>query len=88
MSVLELKPNTSQKSFYNKALILFDPYYIELTSYNLKVATFEKATLKLKIKGFYSKTTLKHLKAFITYLNNDYGLSLDNSSLNNMKKYL
>jgi len=59
----------TQKDFYNKARIEAEADTISLISYATKVATYNTATKSLAIKGFYSNTTTRHLKAFIDYLN-------------------
>jgi hypothetical protein len=70
MYVLELKP-TSQKSYYGKAIIVGVEHSVMLKSYDSFVATFdsEKNVLELNSYAFYSKTTLKHVKDFVKYMN-------------------
>lgn len=65
MSKQELKPiYDRRKSFYKKAFIIKDDDgTIHLISYWTEVATIKDG--RLKINGFYSATTLRHLKEFI-----------------------
>ncbi|MCI8290901.1 MAG: hypothetical protein HFJ25_01405 [Clostridia bacterium] len=61
---MELEPiYLNQKSFYNKAKVLNDNGVIKLQSYSTIVA--EIRNRKLYINGFYSNTTLKHIREFI-----------------------
>jgi hypothetical protein len=85
--VLELKAS-KQVSFYGKALINFEGDNIELLSYLTNVASFNTIDKTLKIKGFYSKTTLKHIKDFINFINDKYNLSIDNTSSKALENYL
>ena len=61
----ELEPIFDRaKSFYKKAFIIReDNGTIRLISYTTEVARIEKG--KLHIHGFYSATTLRHLKEFV-----------------------
>lgn len=61
---MELEPIYSNvKSFYGKAKIIRENGVIKLMSYSTIVATIQDG--KLHINGFYSATTLRHLKEFI-----------------------
>jgi hypothetical protein len=85
--VLELKAS-KQVSYYGKALINFEGENIELLSYFTNVASFNTIDKKLRIKAFYSKTTLKHIKDFINFINERYTLQIDNTSVKTLEKYL
>jgi hypothetical protein len=85
--VLELKAS-NQVSFYGKALLNFENDNIELLSYLTNVASFNTIDKTLKIKAFYSKTTLKHIKDFINFINERYNLQIDNTSTKALKNYL
>ena len=85
--VLELKAS-KQVSFYGKALLQFENDNIELLSYLTNVASFNTIDKTLKIKGFYSKTTLKHIKDFINFINERYNLQIDNTSTKALQNYL
>ena len=53
-----------RKSFYKKAhVVKDDDGTIRLISYSTEVATIKNG--KLHINGFYSATTLRHIKEFI-----------------------
>jgi hypothetical protein len=85
--VLELKAS-KQVSYYGKALLNFNNDSIELLSYLTNVSSFDTIKKELKIKAFYSKTTLKHIKDFINFINDKYNLSIDNTSVKTLEKYL
>ena len=53
----------SRKSFYSKAKVLIEGNKKILISYNTKVAEIEND--KAKIFGFYSHTTMRHIKEFL-----------------------
>jgi len=85
--MLELKAS-NQVSYYGKALLNFNNDSIELLSYLTNVASFNTIDKTLKIKAFYSKTTLKHIKDFINFINERYNLQIDNTSTKALKNYL
>jgi hypothetical protein len=85
--VLELKAS-KQVSYYGKALLQFENDNIELLSYLTNVASFDTIKKELKIKAFYSKTTLKHIKDFVNFINDKYNLSIDNTSSKALENYL
>jgi hypothetical protein len=85
--VLELKAS-KQVSYYGKALISFESDKIELLSYLTNVASFDTITKKLIIKAFYSKTTSKHIKDFVSFINERYNLQIDNTSTKALQNYL
>lgn len=61
---MELEPIYSNvKSFYGKAKVIKDDDGIHLISYWTEVATIKNG--KLHINGFYSKTTMRHIREFI-----------------------
>lgn len=67
MKKFELNPKLdNRKSFNKKALIIeLEDCYI-LQSYDTKICKILKKDLKSpKIKGFYSQTTLRHLKEIL-----------------------
>ena len=66
--VFFLTPYDSHKSFYGKARVIETATTKDLISYSTRVATFNKTTQQLKLFGFYSATTMRHIRAFITYL--------------------
>ena len=88
LRVLELTPIIiNQKSFYKKALIIDNDKTTELKSYETIVAIYQKDTKTLKINGFYSMTTLKHIKEFINVLNKTYDLNIPLTK-KGLEKYL
>lgn len=61
----ELKPMyVSQKSFYNKAFIKEDEYYITLYSFGTRVAVYDKVSKKFYVYGWFSPTTSMHINEF------------------------
>lgn len=71
MNSYELTP-INRKSFYGKAIVTIhheeNPIHI-LTSYNTQVASYQPSTGILQINGWYSKTTARHINAFLRYHN-------------------
>ena len=64
-TIYKLKPMyTSQKSFYGKAKVIeMQTGEIILQSYDTFVASIKEG--KVTINGFYSNTTLRHIKEFL-----------------------
>jgi hypothetical protein len=88
VKVLELAPIiVNQKSFYKKAFIIDNDLTTALRSYNTIVSVYNKDTKTLKLNGFYSKTTTKHIKEFVNVLNKTYDLTLPLTT-KELKKYL
>ena len=56
-----------RKSFYGKAKLIYidDDNTIELMSYSTIVAKYDRIKEKITVNGFYSNTTLRHIKEFI-----------------------
>ena len=63
MEIYELNAR-NQKSYYGKALVIENDKNIKLQSYETIVAVFNKKTNVLKINGWYSMTTSKHINDF------------------------
>lgn len=62
--IRELNPvYDSRKSFYKKAHVITEGDVIHLQSYNTIVCTIEGT--RAVIHGFYSPTTLRHIKDFL-----------------------
>jgi len=70
--VFNLAPVGSQKSFNGKAIVIKETKngvdVFSLKSYNTIVATYNSVTGELKINGYYSSTTNKHLNSFLNYI--------------------
>ena len=61
-----MKPNSiysSQKDFYGKANVIVEGGQTKLKSYSTIVAVKEEN--KIKVKGWYSKTTAIHINEFL-----------------------
>lgn len=67
MQVSQLTPIDSRKSFYNKCEIITEGDIIKLKSYSTIVATYNKATNKMTVNGWYSSTTTRHINSFLSY---------------------
>ena len=74
MKIYELNAR-NQKSYYGKALVLENDNTIKLQSYETIVAVFNKKTNVLKINGWYSMTTSKHINDFAKMCGYYKGLS-------------
>lgn len=65
----ELKPHTSQKSYYGKARVT---YYNDgsciLTSYDTDVCKIDKGNNFVKLWDGYSRTTMKHINSFLALI--------------------
>jgi len=71
MKTFELTPIDSRKSFYKKCRVEIKNNISTLISYDTKVAQYNHKTNEIKIlKGFdswTSKTTNRHINAFLSY---------------------
>lgn len=66
MEEFELVPQyDSRKSFYGKATVIKDGETVKLRSYNTIVAEYNPLNNGLKINGYYSPTTARHINEFI-----------------------
>lgn len=65
-----LKPCSSDKalSFYGKAILIETDDSIKLQSYDTIVCVFDKTYNSVKINGWYSMTTGRHIKSFLEFL--------------------
>ena len=68
VSLLVPSASDSALSFYGKAIIIEDSDYIKLQSYDTIVCVFDKEYNSVKIKGYYSMTTGRHIRSFLAYL--------------------
>lgn len=66
----DLQP-LNRKSFYGKAKVTTENGISTLTSYNTDVATYNHETNEMKVKGYYSPTTMRHINAFLDYFGFD-----------------
>lgn len=64
--VFYLTPTDGSKSFYRKATVIDDGSKRVLKSYNTIVAEIDKATNELKLYGWYSQTTCRHINSFLS----------------------
>lgn len=66
MNTFNFEPQyDSRKSFYGKAKVIKDGETVKLQSYDTIVAEYNPMTRKLKINGYYSPTTARHINEFI-----------------------
>ena len=61
----------SRKSFYGKAVLVKEGDVTKLRSYSTIVAEFNHKTNKVKINGWYSSTTARHINEFLNYFGFD-----------------
>lgn len=66
MKTFELQPN-NRKSFYKKAIVKIENNISYLYSYNTLVAEYNHTTNKIKVNGWYSSTTARHINAFLNF---------------------
>jgi hypothetical protein len=70
--VSELKTNyESRASFHGKALILDCGNIIKLQSYDTIVAEYNNKDNTLKVNGWFSTTTARHINEFLVYFGFD-----------------
>ena len=55
-------------SFYGKAIIIEDEETVKLQSYDTIVCVYDKTYNSVKIKGWYSMTTGRHIRSFLEFL--------------------
>lgn len=66
MKTTQLTPEyDSAKCFYRKAWIIKDGESIKLQSYETIVAEYWPLKKRLKINGYYSRTTARHIREFV-----------------------
>ena len=63
---MELTP-LKRKSFYGKATMHRNDNITTLTSYVTDVAEYNHETKKMKVNGWYSNTTARHINAFLDH---------------------
>ncbi|MDC7249497.1 MAG: hypothetical protein PQJ49_06250 [Sphaerochaetaceae bacterium] len=61
----------NRKSFYGKAVVTTDNNISTLRSYETDVATYNHETNEMKVKGWYSATTMRHINAFLDHFGFD-----------------
>lgn len=59
--------NDSRDSFYGKAVLIHDGNITKLKSYNTIVSEYNHETNKIKVFGWYSQTTARHINEFLQY---------------------
>jgi len=64
---LELKPHNGRKSYYGKAKVTEEDGISRLISYSTIVAEYNHCTNKMKVFGYYSPTTARHINSFLDY---------------------
>lgn len=68
VSLLAPMGGDSALSFYGKAILIETQDSIKLQSYDTIVAVFDKTYNSIKINGWYSMTTGRHIKSFLEFL--------------------
>ena len=65
MTIKELKPNDSHKSFYGKAKVVWDLNGYTLYSYSTPVIHLDDKGRVVRYWHGYSATTMRHINAFM-----------------------
>ena len=65
MSSFKLEPTSGQKSFYGKATVITTNNVSKLQSYETIVAVYNHETNEMRVNGWYSNTTARHINAFL-----------------------
>lgn len=71
MSIIELKPIDSRKSFYNKCKVERNGFTDTLYSYDTKVAQYnyaENVLILSKNENHFTQTTVRHIKSFLNFV--------------------
>ena len=72
-----------RNDFYKKAKLYRDKNIIYLKSYNTLVAEYNTKTNKIKVYGWYSQTTARHINEFLEL----YGFDKATKEQMNNKEY-
>jgi len=88
MKTFDLKPIGNEKSFYGKAVVVehinsLAQVKSTLKSYNTTVAEYNHDTNEMKVFGYYSATTARHINAFLDFYGFD---TCTKQELNNYNK--
>lgn len=75
-------------SFYGKALLIETDDEIKLQSYNTIVCVFDKVYDSVKINGYYSMTTGRHIRSFLEYLGVNTKALIETSGCRSFKKFI
>ena len=67
MRTYELTPLDGRKSFYKKCSVIENGKTARLYSYDTLVAEFRFITREMKVHGWYSATTARHINAFLVH---------------------
>jgi hypothetical protein len=67
MKIFDLHPTNGRKSFYGKCKVMEDNGVSKLLSYDTVVAEYNHSENKMKVHGYYSPTTARHINAFLSY---------------------
>ena len=67
MTKISLQPHDGRKSFYGKCEAIKEDCGLKLRSYNTVVAEYHYDTKEVKIHGWYSMTTARHINSFLSH---------------------
>lgn len=67
MQSFKLEPINGEKSFYGKAIVIAENNVSKLKSYDTIVAVYNHETNEMRVNGWYSMTTARHINAFLNY---------------------
>lgn len=75
-------------SFYGKAILIETDDYIKLQSYDTIVCVFDKTYNSVKINGYYSMTTGRHIRSFLEFLGVNTKAMVETSGCRSFKKLI
>ena len=67
MQSFKLEPINGEKSFYGKAIVIAENNVSKLKSYDTIVAVYNHETNEMRVDGWHSETTARHINAFLNY---------------------
>ena len=85
-----LVPCVSDKalSFYGKAILIEDEEIIKLQSYDTIVVVYDKTYKSVKIRGWYSMTTGRHIRSFLEFLGLNVNNAIKANSCRSFKQFI
>lgn len=75
-------------SFYGKAILIETDDCIKLQSYDTIVCVFDKTYNSVKINGYYSMTTGRHIRSFLEYLGFRVDKAVKANSCRSFKQFI
>lgn len=75
-------------SFYGKAILIENEETIKLQSYDTIVCVYDKTYNSVKIKGWYSMTTGRHIRSFLEFLGLNVNNAIKANSCRSFKQFI